>query len=208
MVVNFLETNNFINTNQHGFRQGRSCVTNLLDFYQYVFCEWDRSRAVDVVFFDFRKAFDKVPHKRLMRKVRALAIQGNFAAWIEICFAGRSQRVVVDGVPSGWTAVSSGVPQGSVLGPLFFVIYINDLELGLSSKVSIFAEHTKLGINDANLESVRALQSDLAAIGEWSTVWQLPFNLEKMPCPARGHHQSGGELFFAWFGDIQCGQRN
>ena len=82
-VVNFLETNNLINTSQHGFRQGRSSVTNLLDFYQYVFYECDRSRAVDVVFLDFRKAFDKVPHKRLMRKVRALGIQGNVAAWIE-----------------------------------------------------------------------------------------------------------------------------
>ena len=109
-MVNFLETNNLINTSQHGFRQGRSCVTNLLDFYQYVFCECDRSRAVDVVFLDFRKAFDKVPHKRLMRKVRALGIQGNVAAWIENWLAGRRQRVIVNGMPSDWTPVSSGVP--------------------------------------------------------------------------------------------------
>ena len=82
-------------------------------------------------------------------------------------------------MPSEWTAVSSGVPQGSVLGPLLFVIYINYLDLGLSSKVSKFADDTKLGINAANPESVRALQTDLAAILEWSTVWQMPFNLEK-----------------------------
>ena len=88
-VVNFLETNNLINTSQHGFRQVRSSVTNLLDFYQYMFCECDRSRVVDVVFLDFRKVFDKVPHKRLMRKVRALGIQGNVAAWIENLMAGR-----------------------------------------------------------------------------------------------------------------------
>ena len=173
-VVNFLETkfNSLINTSQHGFRQGRSCVTNLLDFYQYVFCECDRSRAVDVVFLDFLKAFDKVPHKRLVRKVRAPGIQGNVAAWIENWLTGRKQRVIVNGVPSDWYAASSGVPQRSVLGPLLFVIYIiNDMDFGLSSKVSKFADDTKLGINAANPESVRALQRDLAAIGEWSTVW-------------------------------------
>ena len=82
-------------------------------------------------------------------------------------------------MPSDWTAVSFGVPQGSVLWPLLFVIYINDLDLDLSSKVFKFADDTKLGINAANPESVRALQRDLASIGEWSTVWQMPFNLDK-----------------------------
>ena len=80
---------------------------------------------------------------------------------------------------TGPHAVTSGVPQGSVLWALLFVINITGLDLGLSSKVSKFADDTKLGINAANPESVRALQTDLAAIGEWSTVWQMPFNLEK-----------------------------
>ena len=110
-----------------------------------MFSECDRSRAVDVVFLDFRKAFDRVPHKRLMRKVRALGIQDNAAAWIENWLAGRRQRVIVNGVPSDWTAVSSGVQQGSVLGTPLFVIYINDLDLGLSSK-SKFDDDTKLGL--------------------------------------------------------------
>ena len=144
-----------------------------------MFRECDSSRAVDVVFLDFRKAFHKVAHKRLMGKVQALGIQGSVAAWIGNWLAGRRQRVIVNDVPPDWTAVSSGVPQGSILGPFLFVIHINDLDFGLSSKVSKFADDTKLGINAANPESVRALQSDLAAIGDWSMVWQMPLNLEK-----------------------------
>ena len=178
-IVNFLETNNLIVTSQHGFRHGRSCVTNLLDFYNHVFRECDRSKAVDVVFLDFRKAFDKVPHKRLMRKVRALGIDGDVATWIESWLSNRRQRVIVNGVPSEWAAVTSGVPQGSVLGPLLFIIYINDLDHGVSSWVSKFADDTKLGIDAANPESVGALRRDLATIGEWSNVWQMPFNLDK-----------------------------
>ena len=89
---------------------GRSCVTDLLDFNHYVLCEYDRSRAVDVVFLDFCNAFDKVPHKMLMMKVRALGIQGNVATWIEIMLARGRQRVIVNGMPSDWTAVCSSVP--------------------------------------------------------------------------------------------------
>ena len=121
---------------------------------------------MDVVCLDFRKAFDKVPHKKLMKKGRALGNHNNVAAWIENWLRGRRQRLIVNGVPSDFTAVNSGVSQGSVLGHLLFVIYINDQDLGLSSKVSKFAEDTKLEINASNQESVRPLQRDLAAIGE------------------------------------------
>ena len=114
-----------------------------------------------------------------MREVRALGIQGNVAAWIENWLTERRQRIIVNGVPSDCNVVSSGVPQGSVLGLLLLVIYINELDLGLSNKVSKFADNTKLEINAANPESVRAPQRDLAAIGESSTVWQMPFNLDK-----------------------------
>ena len=178
-IVDFLETHNLIRSSQHGFRRGRSCVTNLLDFYNRVFLECDKSKAVDVVFLDFQKAFDKVPHRRLMRKVRALGIVGDVAAWIEAWLSGRRQRVIVNGVPSDWTAVTSGVPQGSVLGPLLFLIYINDLDVGLSAFVSKFADDTKLGINAADPLAVESLRRDLSTIGEWSNVWQMPFNVDK-----------------------------
>ena len=166
------------------------------------FSEFDRSTAVDVIFLDLGKAFNKFPHKRLMRKVRALGIQGTVADW---------QRVIVNGVPSDWTAVRSGALQGSVLESLLFVIYIDDLDLGLSSKVSKFADDTKLGINGANLVSMRALQRDLAVIGEWSTVWQMSFNLDKeiqiLPtciCLHVGTANQEKKIYsLLWFGDIQ-----
>ena len=177
--VDHLDVHQLLNTSQHGFRRGRSCITNLLNFYNYVFCECDRSSAVDVVFLNFQKAFDKVPHRRLMKKVRALGIVDNVATWIESWLSGRRQRVIVNGLTSEWTAVTSSVPQGSVLGPLLFLIYINDLDNGLISRVSKFADDTKLGTNAADPEAVRNLQRDLAAISEWSNVWQMPFNLDK-----------------------------
>ena len=177
--MDHLEVRQLLNTSQHGFCPGRSCITNLLNFYNYVFCECDHPRAGDVIFLDFQKAFDKVPHKRLMNKVCALGIVDNVATWIESWLSGMRQRVIINGVTSEWTAVTSGVPQGSVLGPLLFLIYINDLDNGLISWVSKFADDTNLGINAADPEAVRNLQMDLAAIGEWSNLWQIPFNLDK-----------------------------
>ena len=95
-IVDHLDVHQLLNTSHHGFRRGRSCITNLLDFYNYVFCKCDRSRAVDVVFIDFQKAFDKVPHRRLMKKVRALGIVDNEATWIESWLSGRRPRVIVN----------------------------------------------------------------------------------------------------------------
>ena len=126
------------------------------------FSEWDRSRAVDVVFLNFQKAFDKVPHKRLMKKVHALGIVDNVSTWIESWLSGRRQKVIINGVTSEWTAVTSGVPQCSVLGPLLFLICINDLDNGLISRVSKFADDS----NAADPEAVRNLKAN----GEWSDI--------------------------------------
>ena len=178
-IVEHLDRHNLLGGSQHGFRSGRSTVTNLLEFYHHMFVTLDRSRAVDILYLDFRKAFDKVPHRRLLSKVRALGIVDEVATWVENWLVDRRQRVVVNGVPSGWTAVTSGVPQGSVLGPLLFLIYINDLDEGIISRVSKFADDTKLGIDAADPALVECLRLDLVRIGEWSEKWQMPFNTDK-----------------------------
>ena len=178
-ITQHLESNNLISDSQHGFRRGRSCLTNLLEFFHNMFSLYDKSRAIDILYLDFKKAFDKVPHKRLMAKVRGYGIIDEVGDWIEDWLTGRKQRVVINGSSSAWRDVSSGVPQGSVLGPLLFIIYINDLDLGLISKISKFADDTKVGINANDETAVKQLQEDLNKIGEWSQKWQMPFNLDK-----------------------------
>jgi hypothetical protein len=178
-IVEHLERNDLLGDSQHGFRRGRSCLTNLLEFFHHMITVFDSSKAIDVLYLDFKKAFDKVPHARLMTKVRALGIGGSVAKWIESWLANRKQRVVINGTHSRWSNVTSGVPQGSVLGPLLFLIYINDLDTDLISKVSKFADDTKLGVNAAKPEAIQGMQQDLDKIGEWSEKWQMPFNTDK-----------------------------
>lgn len=139
----------------------------------------DDSKAVDIVYLDFKKAFDKVPHKSLLAKVRALGIGGKVADWIQDWLQNRKQRVVINGIASGWANVTSGVPQGSVLGPLLFLIYINDLDVGLLSRLAKFADDSKLGTNVGDLEGIKQLQKDLDNVGDWSIKWQMPFNVDK-----------------------------
>ena len=178
-IIDHLESNNLIMNSQHGFRHNRSCLTNLLDFFHTMFSIYDKTRAIDILYLDFQKAFDKVPHRRLMAKIRALGIVGKVADWIEDWLSNRKQRVVINGVSSEWTNVTSGVPQGSVLGPLLFIIYINDIDAGLVSKIAKFADDTKLGIDATDKVAIQQLQSDLKKLGEWSEKWQMPFNVSK-----------------------------
>ena len=182
-----LESNLLLRDSQHGFRRHRSCLTNLLEFFHYVFSEHDRDKAVDVIYLDFQKAFDKVPHRRLLRKVRALGIDGAVADWIENWLDNRRQRVVVNGEFSEWAPVTSGVPQGSVLGPLLFIIYVNDMDDGITAKISKFADDTKLGMNVAKQGNIEELQEDLRKLGEWSEKWQMPFNANKCKVMHTGH---------------------
>ncbi|KAF2366925.1 Reverse transcriptase domain [Trinorchestia longiramus] len=129
---------------QHGFKGKRSCLRNLLDFFGEVNLIYDRTKGEDHVHLDFQKTSDKVPHKRLMAKVEAHVIQSNYSRWIRNWLSGRTQRMVIHNQASDSMLVTSVVPQGSILDSLLFIIYINDLDVKILSKINKFADDTKL----------------------------------------------------------------
>ena len=174
-----LEHYKLIRDSQHGFRSGRSCLTNLLEFLEYITKQLDEGNTMDVVYLDFSKAFDKVPHRRLVHKLRMHGIGGVVVEWIGEWLRGRKQRVVLNGAKSNWKEVISGVPQGSVLGPLLFLIYINDIDVGISSKISKFADDTKI-VSTVQVEQGNySIQKDLDRLAAWADKWQMEFNPQK-----------------------------
>ena len=164
---------------QHGFRCRRSCLTNILEFLEDITNSVDCQKGVDVIFLDFQKAFDKVPHCRLLVKLRSLGITGSVLAWIHTWLTDRKQRVVLKGCRSSWCNVASGVPQGSVLGPLLFISYINDIDASVLSNVLKFADDTKLYREVSSCDDATMLQADLNNVFDWSQLWQMPFNVSK-----------------------------
>jgi len=179
-IIKHLDENNLVTDDQHGFVAGRSCATNLIEFYDKVTLAMDNSTPSDVVFLDFAKAFDKVPHKALLAKLRAYGIRGHVADWIENWLTDRKMRVVINGQKSGWMPIYSGVPQGSVLGPILFVIYINDIGAKLKSAFfNMFADDTKIGRTIVNQDDVAKLQEALDGADQWSQKWGMPFNVAK-----------------------------
>ena len=178
-ICQHLEREGLISDAQHGFRSGRSCLTNLLDFLEFVTDQVDKGENVDIIYLDFSKAFDKVPHRRLVHKLKMIGICGGVSNWIAEWLKDRKQRVVLNGVKSEWRDVISGVPQGSVLGPLLFVIYINDLGEAVNNKVSIFADDTKLAAVVKDIDDNFKVQGDLNKLLSWAHKWQMTFNLDK-----------------------------
>ena len=181
-MVGHLERHNLIRPSQHGFMAGRSTATNMLEYMETLTRLLDQGHAVDVLYLDFAKAFDKVPHERLLAKCRGLGLGGKLLEWIRLWLSDRKQRVVLNGEASEWTEVLSGVPQGSVLGPTLFLIFINDIDRAVEVTSTIllkFADDTKVGRVVENEEQRGELQSIIDKLVEWSKEWQMLFNAGK-----------------------------
>jgi predicted transcriptional regulator len=179
-IVSHLEQNALIVPSQHGFIKGRSCVTQLTEVLDIWSNAIDHSSSIDALYLDFAKAFDSVPHKRLLLKLEKYGIHGNLLKWIEDFLTNRAQRVVVNGCKSVQTPVISGVPQGSVLGPLLFICYINDLpDVIKCSTINMFADDTKIYKEIKSSIDAIELQDDLNSVTKWSSIWQIKFNADK-----------------------------
>ena len=177
-MMHYLEDNGLIRDSQHGFRKGRSCLTNLLTFMDKVTGCLDSGTPDDTIFLDFAKAFDKVLHRRLAIKLENHGIAGKLLQWIVAWLSDRKQRVCINGTKSSWHSVLSGVPQGSVLGPLLFLVFINDLDDGIVSWILKFADDTKMFGEVSNVVQHCQLQKDLNTLSQWSKDWQMLFHVD------------------------------
>ena len=168
-----------INPNQSGFRPSDSCINQFLAITHKIFETFDCNPPLEVrsVFLEMSKAFDKVWHEGLLYKLKSMGISGEFYDLLENYLSGRLQRVILNGQTSSWRPILAGVPQGSILGPLLFLIYINDLPNKLKSNAKLFADDTSLFtiVKDEN-KSANVLNNDLSLISEWAFNWKMLFN--------------------------------
>ena len=174
-----LEKNGLLSKDQHGFREKRSCITQLLEVMEIWVNIFDKGVPWDAIYMDFAKAFDRVPHNRLLSKARSLGIRGNLLKWIADFLDNRKQRVVLEKGTSNWAPVTSGIPQGSVLGPILFIIFINDLPQEIKSYIKIFADDTKIFRAIRSMSDINNLQEDINKLVNWTIKWQLYFNNDK-----------------------------
>ena len=178
MAKHFTELNILYDL-QHGFREKRSCETQLIMLVDELAKHMHMSKQTDLILLDFSKAFDKVAHEKLILKLHQYGIRGNTLNWIKDLLDNRKQTVVINGINSDQVPFSSGVPQGSVLGSILFLAYINDLPEQVKSRVRLFADDTTMYLAISLTTEGQVLQTDLAYLEQWEKMWDIQFNPSK-----------------------------
>ena len=173
-IVNHMTENNLFTTYQHGFIDGKSCTTQLLEYMKT-----SLRNGMNIIYLGFQKAFDKVPHKRLLKKLHAYGIRGQVYEWIKEFLNKRQQRVTINGSKSYWRNVTSGIPQGSVLGPVLFLVFIHDFPDVIEVLLKLFADAAKVYNIISSLNDVQPLQRRVNNAGTWSIDWEMLFNIKK-----------------------------
>ena len=176
-IIQHLNSFNVLIENQHGFRSQHSSVTQLISLLEDLSYFMDHHQQTDVILLEFAKAFHSVPHQSLLVKLRYDGITNNICRWISTWLTQRSQQVVLDHASSDSVSVQCGVPQGTVLGPLMFLLYNNEITENISSPLQLFADDCILYRTITTEEDTIQLQIDLDQLFAWTIKWQLRFNV-------------------------------
>ena len=178
-ILDHLEKNKILTPLNHGFRSGYSCETQLVTTVHDLLQQHDIGAQIDMAILDFSKAFDTVPHDKLLHKMKSYGVDGTINDWLRDFLTNRSMQVVVDGEESDSVTVDSGVPQGTVLGPLLFLCHINDLPDSVKSSVRLFADDCLLYRRISTIQDQIKLQDDLQSLEQWAETWDMRFNAKK-----------------------------
>ena len=178
-VWKHLNRNNIILPHQHGFRSGLSCETQLAEAVHDWAASMNKCHQTDLILLDFSKAFDCVPHQRLLHKLQYYGISGPTLYWVKSFLSNRTQHVSINGSHSALANVTSGVPQGSVLGPVLFLLYINDITNQIQSNIRLFADNSIVYREIRSPADHHILQTDIQKLTDWSNKWQMNFNTSK-----------------------------
>ena len=189
-IMNHVVSKKLISPKQYGFLSGRSTLTQLLRYLDSCVETMANGGVTDTIYLDFAKAFDTVPHRRLLAKLKSYGVDGNILDWVEAFLTGRTQVVKVNGESSFPAPVLSGIPQGSVLGPLLFVLYINDLPENIISNVFLFADDTKMFRKIISENDSIIVQNDIETLEQWTNDWLLKFNIKKCHVLTIGKHEN------------------